>query len=730
MNPTWKRTSWLSVVLVCALVIGLLPFHGVANAAETVTDVHFESDVSPIHVIVEGQSVQLKLIGTIKGEQKDVTGLADWSSSNSGAVTVDAGWVKGAGKGTSEITAKYQGYTLKKTVVSNYMYDELSIRSADTGVDIDKEMTLYLGMKPNWKAFAFDNDGNTKNDVTSDASWSSSNSSVVEVNKGKLTLKDKGEAEITVKHKGLSSKIKIKVELPYEELTLSPDKLIEFEFGDAAVNVIAKAKTKDGSLEDVTDKADWSTSDSGVAEVKDGVVKPIGVGSATITATYLGATKSVSVVVRPSYQAMRISPEKKQTMLLGDAPLQVQTFVLNSADTQQEVTHLAEWTSSNVMAVTVEQGQVYAKAAGTATVTAKYKGLSKSVEVNVIPAIDKLKWPEEDKDKDNDGIRKMDIYMEESQSLPKVSAVTLGGDTVDVSDLAVWTSSNPGVISIKDEKMKAESRGTATLTATVRDHTISMEVTVKRKALILQSNTAEMNIVTGREQAVPDVTVIYMNGDEENITSEVKWESSSPNLIVVGGKIKGLVASKVTLNGTYANVKISVKVTVEEEVVRFEIEPEKLTLNVKKSQSVKVTGYYKNGKKVSLGSKVNWKSDNEKVATVKGTSVKGVAIGSTLLTGEFQGQKLEVPVTVKPKLTKLIAEPGSLKLTAGQKANWKVKAIYDTGEVVDVTSSVTFVPSNTKVKVERGSVQAVSKGSTSVKLTFEGKSTSLRVSVK
>ncbi|WP_042229215.1 Ig-like domain-containing protein [Paenibacillus popilliae] len=730
MNPTWKRTSWLSVVLVFALVIGLLPINGVANAADTVTDVQFESDVSPIHVLVDGQSVQLKLIGTIDGERKDVTGKATWSSSNPSAVEVDAGWVKGVGKGTSEITAKYQGYTLKKTVISNLMYDELSIRAADTGVDIDKETTLYLGMNPNWKAFAFDQEANTENDVTTDASWSSSDTSVVEVDKGKLTLKDKGEAEITVKHKGLSSKIKIKVELPYEELTLSPDKLIEFEFGDEAVNVIAKAKMKDGDLEDVTDKADWSTSDSSVAEVKDGTVKPIGVGTATITATYLGVTKSVTVVVRPSYQAMRISPDKKQTMLLGDAPLNVQTFVLNSADTQEEVTHLAEWTSSNMMAVTVEKGQVYAKAAGTATVTAKYKGLSKSIEVNVIPAIEKLKWPEEDKDKDKDGIRKMDIYLEESQSLPKVSAVTLGGDTVDVSDLTEWKSSNTSVISIEDEKMKAESLGTATLTATVRDHTISMAVTVKRKALILQTNTAEMNIVTGREQLVPDVTVIYMNGDEENITSEVEWESSSPNLLVVNGKLKGLVASKVTLNGTYANLKISVKVTIEEEVVRFEIEPEKLTLNVKKSQSIKVTGYYKNGKKVSLGSKVDWKSDNEKVATVKGASVKGVAIGSTLLVGEFQGQKLEVPVTVEPKLTKLIAEPNSVKLTVGQKENWKVSAIYDTGQVVDVTSSVTFVPSNTNVKVERGSVQGVSKGSTSVKLTFDGKSTSLRVSVK
>ncbi|GAC43815.1 bacterial surface protein [Paenibacillus popilliae ATCC 14706] len=793
-------------MLVCALVIGLLPLHGVANAEWGGTDVQFESDES-------------------------------------------AGWGSGDSKTTPEITEKYQGGTSEKKAIPNYMYEKLGIRSADTGVNIDKEMNLYPGMKLDWKAFAFDKAGNTENDVTTDASWRSSNPSVVEVDKGKLSLKDKGEAKITVKHKGLTSNIKIKVEPPCKELTLSPGKLIEFKFGDKAINVTAKAKMKDGNLENVTDKADWSTSDSDVVEVKDGAVKPIGVGTATITATYLGVTKSVTAVVRPSYKAMRISPDKQQTMFLDSEPLNVQTFVLNSEGEQEEVTHLtewhlAEWTSNH--AVTVHQGQFYAKRAGTATVTAKYKGLSKSISVKVISAdnVRRLDWPEED-NTDNGGIRKMDIYMEDSQSLPKVEAILrLGIENVDVSDLAEWQSSNTGVISIEDGKMKAESRGTAILTATVRNHTISMEVTVKRKAPILQTYTGKMNIVAGREQPVPDVTAIYMNGDEENITSEMKWESSSPNLLVVDGKLKGLVPGTAMLIGTYDNVKISVKVTIkvtiEEEVVRFEIEPGKLALDLKKSQRIKVTGYYKNGKKISLGSKVDWKSANEKIATVKGTSVKGVAIGSTRLVGEFQGQKLEVPVIVEPKLTKqiaesnsvkltigqeavedveeklvrfeiepgqltlnlkksqsikvtgyykngkkvsleskvkwysgnekvamvkgasvkgvaigstmlvgvfqgqklevpvtvvpkvmkLIAEPNSEKLTVGEEAYWKVKAIYDTGEAVNVTFSVTFVPSNANVKVERGRVKGVSKGSTSVKLTFGGKSTSMRISVK
>ncbi|MCE5168941.1 Ig-like domain-containing protein [Paenibacillus profundus] len=732
MNATSKRTSWFSMALVFTLLFGLLPFYGVANAEDTVTGIAFESDVSPVHVVVEGQSVQMKVIATIKDktDKKDVTSLATWSSSNPSAVKVDAGWVSGAGKGTSEITVKYQGYTLKKTVVSSYQFDQLSVRMVESGTEVPKEMNALLGMKLKWKAFAFDEATGTENDVTADATWSSSKTDVADIDKGVLTLKTKGETEITVKHKGLSKKIKLKVDLPYEEMTLSPDKLVEFDYGADSQTVIAQTKTKDGTLENVTDKAEWSSSDTNVAEVKSGVVKPIGVGTATITASYLGASQSVTVVVRASYQAMRLTPDKAQHMMLGDGPLTVQTFVLNSVDNQQEVTDLAEWTSSNVMAITVDQGKVYAKGAGSSTITAKYKGLTKSIEVTVHPTIEKLEWADVDKDKDKGEIRKQNIYMEDVQDLPKINAVTLNGETIDVSGLADWTSGNSDIVSIKDGKMKAENRGVVTLTANVRGQTLATEVTVQRKALVLQANATELSVVTGREQAVPEVTVIYIDGEEERVTSDMKWESSSPNLLVRDGKIKGLIAGKVTLNGTFSNVKLSLKVTIDEEIISFDIVPQTITTNVKKSQSVKVTGKYKNGKTITLGSKIKWKIENEKVATVSGSTVKGVAIGSTKLIGEYQGQLLEVPVHIKPRLLKLEATPKSVKMGVGQKASWKVQAIYDTGEVADVTSQVTYVPSNTKVKVERGSVQGVAKGSTSVKLTLDGKSTSLRVSVK
>jgi len=730
--PSRKKSTWLSIALVCTLLFGMLPIQGIVHAEDSFTGIAFESDVSPVHVTVEGSSVQLKVLGTISGktDKKDVTSLATWTSSNPSAVKVDAGWVSGAGKGTSEITVKYQGYTLKKTVVSEYLYDKIVIRTGDTDQEVANEVKANLGDKLAWKAFALDKAANTNNDVTAEASWTSSNTDVADVNKGVITLKSKGKTDITIKHKGLSTKIELKVEQPYDKLELSPEKLVEFEYGAASKTVTAKAKTADGKLEDVTGKADWTTSDANIVEVKNGEVKPINVGSATVTANYLGASQSITVVVRASYQAMRITPDQKQHMMLGDGPLQVQTFVLNSADNQQDVSDLAEWTSSNLMAVTVEHGKVYAKSEGTATVTASYKGLTKSVEITVYPTIEKLKWTEEDKNAKPGDVRKQELILEDVKPLPKISGVSLSGNTLDVSELVQWTSSNESVVSVKDGKMKAAAPGTTFLTASIRNQTLPLEVNVQRKALVLQANNADISIVTGREQPLPEVNVIYADGTEENVTTQVKWESSSPNLLVREGNMKGLIAGRATLTGTFANVKVTVKATIEEEIVKYDIVPSEIRTNVNKSQSVKVTGTYKNGKTIALASRIKWTIENEKVATVRGATVKGVAIGSTKLVGEYQGRKLEVTVHVKPRLLKLEANPTTVKLGIGQSASWKVQAIYDTGEVVDVTSSVTFVPSNVKIKASRGSVQGVSKGSGSLKLTLDGKSTSLRVTVK
>ncbi|UHA76077.1 bacterial surface protein [Paenibacillus sp. 481] len=716
-------------------MIGILPFNGVAHANETITGIEFESSLSPVHVIVDGQSVQLKLMAKIKDktERKDVTSLATWTSSNPSAVKVDSGWVSGVSKGTSEITVKYQGFTLKKLVQSDYMFEKLSITSVDNGQAVPSEVNAALGTKLKWKVTAADKASGTNNDVTQEAVWTTSKSEVASVDKGEIKLLAKGETEITVKHKGLSSKVKLIVALPYEEFTLSPDKLLEFEYGGAEQQVKATAKKKDGAIDDVTANVEWASSDANVVEVKNGAVKPISVGTATITATHLGRSKTITAVVRPSYHAMRLTPDKKQHAILGDAPMQLRTFVLSDRNNQNEVTNDSEWESSNMMAATVDRGIVTFKGAGTTTISAKYKGLVRTIEITVYPIIDKLKWAEVKDEAILSGSKpyKLNLIMDEAQvAVPKVNGIALNGEAMDVTPVVKWTASNTSVLAVEDGKLKPLASGFSYLDANVNGQSLRIEVNVQRKALILQTNVTNLELVAGREQAVPQVTVVYTDGTEEEVTSKMEWEASSANLFVRDGKLKGLVPSRVTLNGKFANVSMKLSVIIEEPVVSFKVEPQSITTTIKKSQTLKVTGTYRNGKTISLGSRIKWKVENDKIATVRGASVRGEAIGSTKLVGEYQGKKLEIPVQVKAKLLKLETTPSSVKLAVGQGASWKVTAIYDTGEVVDVTSQVTYVPSNTKIRAGRGTVTAVAKGSGSLKVSFEGKSATLRVSVK
>ncbi|MGZ9583877.1 Ig-like domain-containing protein [Paenibacillus marinisediminis] len=737
MNVRRKTASWFALLLVITLIVGVLPFNGVAQAAETVINVEFENQSPQVDVVVEDQSVQLKLWATIKEEsgKRDVTGAATWTSSNPNVVTVENGWVKGVGEGKAEITAKYQSFTLKKTVVSKYMYDTLVVQNAESNLEVAAEQTLQLGMKPEWKAIAKDTNPVTEDDVTALATWTSSNTEVADVSKGKVTLKSKGKADITVKYKGMSKTIKLTVGIPYDEIKITPNKLLEFEYGGAEQQLAALVKQPDGAMFDVADKAEWSSSDNNVVEVKNGKVKPINVGTATITVSYLGRTDSITAVVRSSFQAMRMEPSEKLNRMIGDPEEKISTYVIkkNEATGQLEtidVSQEAEWTSSNVMAVTVDKGIVRFKGAGTSTITASYKGLTKSIEVTVYPIIKDIEWKDEKTDKNESGIRELGVYVDDIVDIPVVMGVTLGGDKVDVSKIMKWTSSDEDVVTIDDGKIKALKRGEAQLVGVLDGKTMILNVKVNRKALIMQANVDELKLVTGKESELPTVTVIYTDGEEQDVTKEVDWESTSPNLLVLDDKLKALVAGKMTLNGTFSNVKLSLKVTIEEAVVSYEIAPQSIYTNVGKSETIKVTGKYKNGKTVSLGSKIDWKVENEKIATVKGSSVKGVSIGNTKLVGEYQGTKLEIPVYVKPKLLKIEANPSSIKLGVGQSATWKVSAIYDTGEVVDVTSKVVAVPSSTKIKVSPGNVQGVSAGSGSIKITFDGKTTTLRVTVK
>jgi hypothetical protein len=254
---------------------------------------------------------------------------------------------------------------------------------------------------------------------------------------------------------------------------------------------------------------------------------------------------------------------------------------------------------------------------------------------------------------------------------------------------------------------------------------------VHNKILTLIPAQDTISVVIGREVDLPTVRLIYENGEEEVITDKVTWKSSTANLLVKSTSMKGLLAANATLTGTYLNKTVKVKVTVEEEFTSFAITPAKVSVTLNRTQTVKVVGTTKSGKKVTLSSRVDWKASNEEHVTIKGSTVRGLTEGSGTLTASVQGKPLEIPYVVTAKLTKLTASQTSFKAVAGNQLSVSVTALYENGKSANVTSQATWTTSKPSVAtVTNGQISVKAKGSATIKGTFGGKSVTIRVSVK
>lgn len=711
MSLNRKTTKiFLVVVMMLAMVFPTSVF----AASGDVTSIEFDTNESKIYLTVNETTEQLRVLANIEGSstKKDVTNESTWTSSNTRIVKVDGGLIIPLEKGTARITAKYKGAIKTIEVDVKFAIDEFKLDQPD-------KVEHKLGTEGlTVKALA---DGT--NDVTTEAKWTTSDDSVVKVSKGELTLVGLGSATVTAEYKGLKASFTVKVIAPYQKLAIVPGEDQELLVGDAPVElkVFAKQSETDAGM-DVTDKVELKSSNSSVATIEDGKLKPVALGKSTISVSYLGSTAKVDVYVRNPYEALILDQTDfvKNPVLFMNDSITVKAKVRNAASQSIDVT--GEWTSSNPLAVSVNGGVITARASGTSTIKVSYLGISKEFTVKVYPTVTKFEAAETE----------VDVLKGESKSFPKVTGTLLDDEKEDFSSAVIWTSSDEKVVTTEDGKIKAIDAGTATITGKIGSREVAtVPVTVNEKVLVLLPDVEEYQLVMGRSIALPKVNAVFEDGTESDVTSSVEWSLTGAAAVIKDGTLKGLTKGSTTLKGTYLNKDIKIPVVVEQEVVKIVVEPEKIDLNIKKSKSIKVTGYYSNGKTVSLSSKMNWSSSDSAIVTVSKTSVKAVAEGTATITGSYQGKEVTVKVNVVPKLKKLTASEKKLNLKPGDVKTVTVTAEFDTGAKTNVGDTAVWTTSNSSVaKVTNGRIEAIAKGTARIKGQYDSKTVSITVSVK
>lgn len=711
MSLNRKTTKmFLVVVMMLAMVFPTSVF----AASGDVTSIEFDTNESKIYLTVNETSEQLRVLANIEGSstKKDVTNESTWTSSNTRIVKADGGLIIPLEKGTARVTAKYKGAIKTIDVDVKFAIDEFKL-------DQPNKVEHKLGTEGlTVKALA---DGT--NDVTTESKWTTSDDSVVKVSKGELTLVGLGSATVTAEYKGLKASFTVKVIAPYQKLAIVPGEDLELLVGDAPVElkVFAKQSETDTGM-DVTDKIELKSSNSSVATIEDGKLKPVALGKSTISVSYLGSTAKLDVYVRNPYEALILDQTDfiKNPVLFMNDSITVQAKVRNAAS--QSIDVPGEWTSSNPLAVSVNGGVITARASGTSTIKVSYLGISKEFSVKVYPTVTKFEAADTE----------VDVLKGESKSFPKVTGTLLDDEKEDFSSAVNWTSSDEKVVTTEDGKIKAIDAGTATITGKIGSRLVAtVPVTVNEKVLVLLPDVEEYQLVMGRSIALPKVNAVFEDGTESDVTSSVEWSLTGSAAVIKDGTIKGLTKGSTTLKGTYLNKEVKIPVVVEQEVVKIVVEPENIDLNIKKSKSIKVTGYYSNGKTVSLSSKMNWSSSDTAIVTVSRTSVKAVAEGKATITGSYQGKEVTVKVNVVPKMKKLIVSEKKLNLKPGDVKTVTVTAEFDTGAKTNVGDTAVWTTSNSNVaKVTNGRIEAIAKGTARIKGQYSSKTVSITVSVK
>lgn len=743
-----KMTKMLLIMILIATAV--FPV-SVFAATGDITSIEFESSAK-VELTVGQSPKQLKVYATVEGStsKRDVTGaVTAWDSTNPAVVQVVNGLLTPLASGTAIIKATYNNAIATIEVSVTHPYKELKLEYSSEGnyqLGNDEDKLLV-------KANAIGGETATSpKDVTEDTTWSSSNTSVLTIADGKITLVGEGKATITAKYKTLTATFKAEVELPYAEIIFKNDKGVvkelEMVVGDNPAKLVASTKeTTKTPANDITAKAEWTSSNASVATVEKGEIKILAAGKAVITVTYLGITGTVDVYVRAPYEALMLTLSDDQALsgdqalFMGES-LNVKAEVRNAANSTKPVSSSAIWSSDNQLTATVTGGSeaatVTAKAVGTSVIKAEHMGVSKSFKVTVYPTLTEL---EADK-------TELEMYTDDSLSLPKVNGTKLDGTKLDISQEIEWTSANDAIAIIKEGKLVAESTGTVniigkikeggtpTSKAAIREKTVVVAVTVKDKVHILLGPEENLMLVTGEEKALPEVKAVLENGNELDVSATIEWELTGTNAIIkqttTGKVIKGLVKGTATLKGTYANKTISVPVTIEQKITKIVVEPTEIEMNIKGSKSIKVTAYYSNGKTGNISSGMNWESSAPAVATVKGTSVKAVTEGTATLTGSYQGIAASVKISVVPKLSKLTVSESKLKLAPGAVQTVVVTALYDTGKTAIVTGSTVWTSSKPSVArvSANGTITAVSKGTASIKGKLGNKTVTVSVTVK
>ncbi|UQZ83980.1 Bacterial Ig-like domain (group 2) [Paenibacillus konkukensis] len=649
----------------------------------------------------KGNSEQVTLTAYYDdGTTEDVTTKAEWNIDNGQVATVVNGLVTGQSSGTAIVSASYNSQT-----VSIPVNIEIVKR-----VDPEKsKLSLLLNDSETIKLFATYPDGSSE-DVSDRAEWESDNPDIADVIKGKITGYGPGQATITAAYGTKKTTIKVEVDNAIK-LDLGTETVLMKKNGTEQLKLMASYA--EGNPEEITDRAEWSSSDDSIVSVVKGKLFANASGEVTVTAKY--GEKTASVIVDVDVPR-RLEPEKDAVDLQTGGSDTITLWATYADGTREDVTTQAKWSVDNEAIAYVLNGKVTAYKAGEATVTATYGEKSVTIQVSVdIPTIIKPS-------------KKTVSFQTGSYEQITLSAIYSDGKTEDITEKAEWSSSAPAIAEVRKGLISGVGTGAATITAKYGTRSATVQVSVGVLKSLTTKSLTSISMNKGATQKL-DLTATYTDGTTKDVLQDATWVSSSEKIATVDeGVITALASGEVSITASFEtkSVTFTVKVDMADKLTAS---PASVSFDLGDIRTITLSATDSDGIAKDVTADAEWTSSNPALVTVDKGALTPVARGKATVTAKYGGKTISISVEIGV-ISALDVDKRFVSTKSGSTAQLVLTATLADGTKKEVTTSAQWKSSNYKIAdVTDGLVTGVSAGNATITASFGGKSLAIPVEI-
>ncbi|GAB6614993.1 MULTISPECIES: choice-of-anchor L domain-containing protein [Bacillus] len=491
------------------------------------------------------------------------------------------------------------------------------------------------------------------------------------------------------------------------------------------------AKYNDGQEKDITENVEIVVNDTQVAKVdsKNKIIAQ-NVGVTSMTIKY--GEKSIRALIEVEKTLKDIELDRENFTLTDKNVGYIVARAIYDGGLVESINWNLKLTSSDENVVRIIGFNSFrAVNEGEATITVEYGGIKKTVNVTVKKSNRILK-----------GINispNINWVVIEGESYPfSVRSFYDDGYNENITRLSEIVIDNKDIAELTNDSMydsvyvNGKKEGETKIKVTYEGLTLEGTVTVEKQLKGVVTDKKQLTLKEGTKDKI--VVKAQYDNSEKDVTDQVSFWINDENIaeITANGEVRGIKQGQTTLIVNYRGERIRIPVYVENGLKDIELETSNVTLPIKGTKKLQVTGVYEEDYRSSINNEATFSSNNDNVKVDKFGNIVAQKEGESIITVSVRDMKKEVKVKVENPLVALQVGTDKIALKTKEAYELKVTGVYEDGSLKDVTKSVNFKSSNSSVVEVDASGKLVAqdkKGTATVTITKDKQSLNIPVEV-